>query len=222
MRLLGTAVGRWTSNNLIGLLALIVPVVLFLLTADLDRVATRIQDFWEWANPLARVLAAGVGLTLGAFLSYHAINLLTRIVRWHIRETRRLLKLCHHRLLDLFASATADILQDHEKRLTRVEQSLGMGDHTKLNLPDNMTPEMIEWAVRIYGRRRGVGDELVYSVPRMAQNSRDGYLVITEEHGTGGGSWHENRTAAESDFARSIGTAVVLVHVIESDWERRK
>lgn len=218
MALRKTAFSRWTSDDLKGLLALILAVVFFLLTADFKEAAARIERFREWANPVVEAGALAASLLVLAFVGYHAVNLLLRFSRWSVRKIATAVEQYVRRLLTEL-SASVD---SHAGRLTIIEQGLGIGNHAKLNLPDHWPPEMVERAVRVYGRRHAYGEELLDAVQQLVPQLReDGYIVMSQVGPMHADSWHTTRRDAEAGLARHDAPAV-LIHVIRDDWRHRR
>lgn len=210
---------RWVLDNLATLLTALVAsllaLVIFLLTADLEVASARVRAFREWANPFVEAATFVIGLIVGAVVSYSATNFFLRLLRWSLRRVR-------HKITQLvdrhYLGVIRLLLASHEERLSLIERSLGIGNHARLNLPDNMTPEMIERAVRAYERRRGLSDGLWPAVERSIRNTRNGYMVLGREGNTSRGSHHADRQSAEARLAERSERTAVLVHVIADDW----
>ena len=211
--------GRWFSKNLLEVLAIITTILVAVstiyLTADLGDLASRYRAFREWASPAVEfvtsliVVAAALATVTVILVLFRKLAATARRIAeaLYYRHVRAIQRLCEDR----------DSTSQH---LAIIEERLRIGVHPMLNLPDNLVPEEIEFAVRRYGREQHFKHLWEWLRPTIAC-SVDGYVVL-DQHGSGGRATHyKTREAAEQNFNRNPTSARVLVHVIEADWDQK-
>ncbi len=90
-----------------------------------------------------------------------------------------------------------------------------------LNLPDNLSPTEIKFAVLRYGREHKIPN-LWWNVKLDLQSCHSGYVVedYTQYrlNASGGSHWGDSREKAERELAALPAPGGILVHVVEEEW----